>query len=89
METEGLIRGEIKSRSSCASKGLTAEGGVIDPSFRGEIEVILCNKSGETVTCEAGDRIAQIVFSTFSKPSIVELSSRDDFSASQRGTGGF
>ena len=63
--------------------------GVIDPSFRGEIEVILCNKSNDPVSCEAGNRIAQIVFSTYAKPSIVEIGSRDEFSASARGSKGF
>ena len=40
---------------------VTAEAGVIDPGFRGIVQVLLFNHSGKIFYVKKGDRIAQIV----------------------------
>jgi dUTP pyrophosphatase len=54
--------GQILSRSSMAAKGLTTQGGVIDPDYKGEISVLIYNSNNYHENINAGDKIAQIVF---------------------------
>ncbi len=51
---------QLHTRSSMAIKGITVEGGIIDSDYRGEIKVVLCNRSDENFIIHAGDRIAQM-----------------------------
>lgn len=80
---------QIRSRSGMAYKGITVANspGTIDAGFRGEIGVILENRSGGAVLVMPGDKIAQIVFSRVHDISLVETGevSRD----TARGDGGF
>lgn len=93
MEIESGYEGQIRPRSGCAVKqGLTVINapGTIDADYRGEVGVPLINLSTESQTIENGDRIAQIVFAPYAKvEEIVELSSVDKLSDTERGAGGF
>ena len=53
---------KIEGRSSLASKGIFPIGGIIDPTYRGEIKVILHNAGKESYEYEKGNRVAQLVF---------------------------
>src|ERR1700694_3486633 len=53
--------GLIKDRSSMALAGLHTMAGVIDPSYRGEVKVLLLNTNPEPYTIRIGQKIAQIV----------------------------
>lgn len=53
---------KIEGRSGMAAKhGVFPIGGIIDPSYRGEIKAILHNGSKSPFIVEKGDRIAQLV----------------------------
>jgi dUTP pyrophosphatase len=57
--------------------------------YRGEVGVPLINLSTEPQTIENGDRIAQIVFSTYAKAEIIEVGAIEELSDTERGAGGF
>lgn len=83
------IECQIRPRSGLALRhGLTVlnSPGTVDPDYRGELRVILVNLGTEPVRVEAGERIAQAIFSRFVAPVIEEV---EDLSASGRGSGGF
>lgn len=80
---------QIRARSSWALKrGLILPNapGTIDADYRGEIKVILANISNEAQTIYAGDRIAQMVVSTYTK---VNWQTVEQLPDTKRGTGGF
>lgn len=81
--------GLIYARSGLATKRSLAPAnkvGVIDSDYRGEIMVSLHNHSNETQKVEAGERIAQIVFTPYVT---AEFEITDELSDTIRGEGGF
>lgn len=76
----------LKTRSSYAAKGLVVVGGVIDPSYRGEIIVLMLNTTGQSVHIEAGEKVAQMLF-LHQVP--VEMQKSGTISDSERGDKGF
>ena len=81
--------GQVRPRSGLARRhGLTLlnSPGTIDPGFRGEIQVTLVNFGPETYHVRAGDRIAQLVVSSYAR---VEWELADTLADTKRGTGGF
>lgn len=81
--------GLIYARSGLATKRSLAPAnkvGVIDSDYRGEIMVSLHNHSNETQKVEAGERIAQIVFTPYVA---AEFEVTDELSDTVRGEGGF
>lgn len=93
MEIEPGFEGQIRPRSGCAVKqGLTVINapGTIDADYRGEVGVPLINLSTEPQIIENGDRIAQIVFAPYAKvEEVVEVSSTEELTDTERGAGGF
>lgn len=78
--------GVIKPRSGWAAKyGVAVQAGVIDPDFRGAIQVILVNLGERPLNIYHGDRIAQMVVTQF----VGEACEIDFLSATDRGTGRF
>ena len=80
---------QVRPRSGLALKnGITVlnSPGTIDADYRGEIGVILVNLSNEDFKINHGERIAQLVFSAYSKVDLLEVKSLDE---SARGIGGF
>jgi len=80
---------QVRPRSGLALKnGITVlnSPGTIDADYRGEIGVILVNLSKEDFKITHGERIAQLVFSAYSKVDFVKVKSLDE---SARGIGGF
>ena len=82
--------GLVLPRSGLAlKKGLCVANtpGLIDAHYRGELKVIALNVDPEnSVTIEAGDRIAQLVIQRVPEVQIVEVNELDD---TDRGDGGF
>lgn len=85
------FEGQVRSRSGLAHRDgvfvLNAPG-TIDPDYRGEICVILCNMGEQSITINSGDRIAQLVIAPavqveFDKVLVSELDE------TERGEGGF
>jgi dUTP pyrophosphatase len=71
--------GFIKDRSGLGSRGLHVLGGVIDPSYRGNIVVCLINLGRGWVDLKRGDRVAQLVVLKTSQFETAELT-LDEFS---------
>ncbi len=84
---EGL-EAQLRPRSGLAVRralSIPNSPGTIDPDYRGELCVALRNDGSNDEAISRGDRVAQLVFSSFARPSIVEAS---ELSSTFRG-GGF
>ena len=78
---------KIETRSSFAKCGFIVLGGVIDPGYTGEVQVILKNISKfQSAIIKKNDRIAQMVFIKAFSGAIVEV---DNLQQTQRGNKGF
>ena len=84
---------KVEGRSGLASKHCVFPvGGIIDPSYRGEMGVMLYNGGDTPYEFKKGDRVAQIVLyevhakTTTSKTSFIEV---DTVRSSDRGNKGF
>jgi len=83
------FEGQIRPRSGLALKhGITVlnSPGTIDSDFKGEVGVILINLSDEKYKIKPGDRIAQMIISSFSS---VKWKLVDNIGQSKRGKSGF
>lgn len=83
---------KIEGRSGMSLKGVFPVGGIIDPSYRGEIGVVLVNLSGKKYEISEGDRIAQLVcyhtLSPLDNSQVIFVTS-NDIKQSDRNTNGF
>jgi dUTP pyrophosphatase len=79
--------GRLADRSGLANNnGLTILGGVVDASYRGEIQIILQNHGGGPFQVKRGMRIAQLILERAETPDIEEV---DELTKTSRGEGGF
>lgn len=87
---------KVEGRSGLASKGVFPVGGIIDPTYRGEIAIVL-NYNGnvfpstgkETLNFEKGDRIAQLVVYKVLTAGEILMSETDQVTETNRGAKGF
>jgi len=80
---------QIRPRSGLAiNKGITVlnSPGTIDADYRGEIKIILINLSQEDFIVNPGERIAQMIISSYKQVEWEEVAKLDD---TERGEGGF
>ncbi|CAK5035484.1 unnamed protein product [Meloidogyne enterolobii] len=71
--------GRIAPCSGLASKNFVdVSAGVIDTDFRGELKVLLFNFSDSDFKISVGDRIAQLVCTSYIKPALVEVTDFDE-----------
>ena len=77
---------QIRPRSSWSAAGLYCHFGTVDEGYRGEIKVVITNKSGDDVFLPVGTRIAQGVICPVRRPKIVVV---ENLSQSARGSNGF
>ena len=80
---------QVRPRSGLAiNKGVTVlnSPGTIDADYRGEIKIILINLSQEDFVINNGERIAQMVISSYRQ---VEWERVEILDESERGEGGF
>jgi len=83
------FEGQVRPRSGLALRhGITCINapGTIDSDYRGEIQVLLVNLSGEPYTLRRGERIAQLVVAPVVHAELEEV---DTLPTSVRGDGGF
>lgn len=83
------IQAEIRPRSGLAIKyGITLinSPATIDCDYRGELKIPLINFSRQNFVIKVGDRVGQIVFSSYYKGHFIETSKLDE---TNRGAGGF
>lgn len=64
------MEAQIRPRSGMASRGIVGTFGTVDSDYRAAIRVMLTNQSAEAYRVEAGDRVAQLVFSRVEHPEI-------------------
>jgi dUTP pyrophosphatase len=80
------LAGVIKPRSGWAAKfGIDVLGGVIDEDYTGEIQVILINHGRRPLHINHGDRIAQLVVTSY----VYHAQEADELSETARGSCGF
>ena len=80
---------QVRPRSGLAARHgimLPNSPGTIDPDYRGELRIILLNGGPDPVHIARGDRIAQLVFSRFLVPEVIEVAKVAD---TERGEAGF
>jgi dUTP pyrophosphatase len=77
---------QIRPRSGLAARGIVAAFGTIDSDYRGEIKVILENRSADDFVVNDGDRVAQIVFAPVLHVDLREVA---ELSETGRGRAGF
>jgi deoxyuridine 5'-triphosphate nucleotidohydrolase len=91
---------KIEGRSGLSAKGIFPTGGIIDPTYRGEISVVMnmlrVGDVGATVlwaqgptVFNKGDRIAQLVFYKVATAGEVTMEETDHVTATNRGSAGF
>ena len=83
------IEAQVRARSGLSIKhgiGLVNGVGTVDSDYRGEWNVPMINWGSEAYTINNGDRIAQVVFSTFIQ---AEFESAEKIDETERGSGGF
>ena len=79
--------GRVAPRSGLAVKhGIDVLAGVVDEDYRGEVKVALINHGTEPFVVNKGDRIAQLIIESISRPVIEVVASLED---TTRGSGGF
>lgn len=81
-----LPYGLVTGRSGMNAKGWLVYPGIIDAAYRGQIQVVLQNHTGEARTLQRGDRIAQLLFCPVIIPALQEVA---ELSATDRGGQGF
>lgn len=83
------VQAEIRSRSGLSLKGIVVANApaTIDPSYRGEVGVIMYNRGTTSYYIAKHDRIAQMVIMPYIQADVVE-GPVDDY-PSLRGAGGF
>ena len=82
------IGGILKDRSGMAAKlGLHVLAGVIDPTYTGEIIVVMLNTGTVPVQIDKGDKVAQLVLMpVFQVSNLIEVETLGD---TDRGAAGF
>ncbi|MFN0121958.1 MAG: dUTP diphosphatase [Blastocatellia bacterium] len=79
--------GRVAPRSGLALKhGIDTLAGVIDPDYRGELQVLLINLGQDPVSFDAGARIAQLIIERAAQTRYLVAENLSDTS---RGEGGF
>jgi dUTP pyrophosphatase len=79
---------QIRSRSGLASKGIVVANspGTVDPSYRGEVGVILHNTTNTSFSVTSGMKIAQMSIRPIWHATFEEVS---ELGETDRGSGGF
>lgn len=89
--------GQVRLRSSQSLRNLIVPNapGTIDSDYRGEIKIILANRSHEPIKIKKGERVAQMVIAPAFQAKMVKIDGQEFFDnveaedPSSRGVGGF
>ena len=89
IQLEQGFEAQIRPRSGTSIKhGLTLINcvGTVDSDYTGQIFIPMVNLSNKPYTIQVGERVAQMVISTYSKANLVLV---DELEKTERGEGGF
>lgn len=81
---------QIRARSGLSIKhGLTMVNGIgtIDSDYRGELKIPMINLGQESFTINNGDRIAQMIISTYEVATLIQVESIQETTRSDGGFG--
>jgi dUTP pyrophosphatase len=78
----------VAPRSGLSVQGIDVGAGVVDSSYRGEINVLLINNSQEPFIVEEGAKIAQLIMERCACP-IIDIIEDEELSSTERGERGF
>jgi dUTP pyrophosphatase len=79
--------GLVADRSSMAKRGVKTAGGVIDAGYRGEIQIVLRNITGEEIRFTRGERIAQLLILPCLTPAVFETETLGETGRGAKGFG--
>lgn len=77
----------VRDRSSMASRGIAATGGVIDAGYRGEILILMTNLGEASIELQAGEKIAQMIPVPVLTGEVIEAGSLEDSTRAEKGFG--
>lgn len=77
---------QVRPRSGHTKRGIVAQYGTIDESYRGEIKISIYNMNRHQIRIEPGEKIAQLVIVPIYKPQIKFV---EKLSETERGENGF
>jgi dUTP pyrophosphatase len=80
---------KVEGRSGMALQGVFPVGGIIDPTYRGEIGIVLTNTSNKLYEIAQGDRIAQLVVYVVAVSPGVSMQETQTVEETVRSSGGF
>jgi dUTP pyrophosphatase len=80
--------GQVRGRSGLTRRGCLVHLGTIDADYRGEVGVIVENRTGDVWNVCEGDRIAQLVIAPIGVAALVDVGD-GELSGTERGAGGF
>lgn len=80
---------KVEGRSGLSAKGVFPIGGIVDPTYRGEVFVVLTNNGPEHHRFTRGDKIAQFVVYKVATAGEVVMQSSDVVTDTVRGDKGF
>lgn len=80
---------KVEGRSGMALKGIFPVGGIIDPTYRGEIGIILHNSSNANYEIAAGDRVAQLLIYSVNTAPFIKMEQTEEVAETNRGDAGF
>lgn len=87
LELDKHIEAQVRPKSSISAKGILVHFGTVDSDYRGEAQVVIQNLNDYGFEFEAGQKIAQIVFSE--KTEVFLERTEDISNDTKRGAGGF
>lgn len=77
---------QVRPRSGHTKRGIVAQYGTIDESYRGEIKISIYNMNKRPIRIEPGEKIAQLVIVPIYKPKMQIV---ENLSETERGENGF
>ena len=76
---------QIATRTALATHGLEVGAGVIDQDFRGEIKVLLHNRSGMEFWMRSGDQIAELIVEKVMEVQVTQMARLSTTARGSRG----
>lgn len=80
---------KVEGRSGLSAKGIFPIGGIVDPTYRGEVFIVLTNNGPEDAAFTRGNKIAQFVVYKVATAGEVLMETSETITETVRGDKGF